>query len=142
MAAHPKNGNCQRILALLAEVGARGVTCHGVESALGIKPKNASANLYWLGHTGAAVGRVLPGAQWKTKTYFLRQFDPGASVNTIKPKPLHGIRLDPAAPAIVPPNVKRTVAPTPQDTRFTFTTPRGWCGQITRDWLDARLSDH
>lgn len=43
------------------------------------------------------------------------------------------------AQIIWPENVQVQRIPTPQDTRFTFTPPKGWKGEITRDWMDRRL---
>lgn len=58
-------------------------------------------------------------------------------------KPIKRLAKTPSAfaqqPAIVPPGLEVTRCPSGQDTRFAFTPPAGWTGQITRDWLARRL---
>lgn len=41
--------------------------------------------------------------------------------------------------AIIPPGVKKQVCPSGVDTRFTFTPPKGWVGEVSRHWLAERM---
>lgn len=51
-------------------------------------------------------------------------------------------RLDPAAPAIIPPGLEVTDCPSGKDHRFTFTPPdKRWEGAITQDWRARRLAE-
>jgi hypothetical protein len=136
--------NADRILAYLRAMPT-GATCAALVNVLGIKRERIATccgNLIARGtvaYVGGARGRVYYAVEHapdhaKRETMKRKPKPPDAPSITISHRRL------PAAvgEAIVPPGVKVTICPAGLDQRFTFHPPKGWRGQITRDWMERK----
>jgi hypothetical protein len=75
--------------------------------------------------------------------YYLAEFAPverPADAHTVVANK-QAARLDPDAPAIVPPHVKPTICPSGRDHRFTADPSLAGRGVITSDWRERRLQE-
>ena len=142
---------------LLTKRGSVGANSHDLARLASIDVRPASNAFCRLELLGKITSRRETEYAPNGKRYYLPEFAPvGESARTEKPRgrPVakkreptvlaHKVksvtlRLDPSAPAIVPADVKVTIAPPFRDTRFVFDPPPGWRGEITTDWLDRRL---
>lgn len=122
-----------------------GLTYTQLSAALGIDRKRVSSAC------GRLVERKLAAyvADGRSSLYYAAEHAPAGAMTEIKPKarkvsPAPGITISharikpPTGEVIVPAGVKVTICPSGQDQRFTFHPPKGWRGQITRDWMERK----
>lgn len=129
-------------LAAMAEAGPRGVTTVAMSQARGVANATAYATLQRLAQSGRC---VLVVHSYRDRRYYLPEHAP-ASVPAL-PKPRQRLtsvrdentRLPLQGEPIITERTKITSAEPFVDRRFAFDPPKGWQGQITRDWLDRRL---
>lgn len=120
-------------LEVAAIANKHGVTAAGVHYMLRVLRIDGLAVARWLGGSRPAVWFAIEHAPP----------DHGRPVNarTIVTASKHAARLDPAAPAIVPPGVVVQVCPASRDFRFSADPALAGKGQITRDWRERRLQE-
>lgn len=133
----------QIVLAALTKAGRHGLNTQKVANALRASCNRASTVLCQLMRAGQ-VQRRCPGGRAPAHWWLAGQ---GPKVQTVSTAPRTSsqpparLSLPADAPAIVPQGLQVTVCPSGRDTRFTFTPPPGWRGQITHDWRARRAQE-
>lgn len=133
----------QITLDALARAGQHGLNTQQVANVLRVTCNRASTVLCQLMRAGQ-VQRKCPGGRAPAHWWLAGQ-GPKVQVTSTAPRtrsqPPTRVSLPADATVIVPPGLQVTVCPHGVDNRFTFTPPKGWRGQITRDWRERRLQE-
>lgn len=136
----PKGYGQKRMLELVQQAGADGVNAVTASHALGVSRDRAT---YLLGQLAKErkISRVWRHGK-QLAVWYMPDLAPRMAVIDAAPRtrdqPMSRLTLRADAPAIFPPGLKVTHCPHGVDTRFTFTPPPGWRGQITADWRERR----
>lgn len=128
-------------LADLEAAGRAGLAAQELADKYGIQRYTVIALLGLMRHAGQAVS-VWTGGNTPAR-YYATKYAPAerpANKHTVVASK-QAARLDPDAPAIVPPGVKRTVCPSGRDHRFTADPLLAGRGVISGDWRERRLQE-
>lgn len=139
----PRGYGHQRMLEVVRQAGAAGINALTASHVLGVSRDRATVLLGQLAKE-RKITRVWRHGK-EMAIWYMPELAPRMAVIDAAPRkrdqPLSRLTLPPDAPAIVPPGVKVTQCPHGVDSRFTFTPPPGWRGQITKDWRERRMRE-
>ena len=131
-------------LADLTAAGSAGLAVADLAEKYGTSKEQCLQVLATLRHAGQAAS-VWRGGSTPARYYASQHAptDAGRPVNarTVMTAKKHAARLDPAAPAIVPPGVVVQVCPASRDFRFSADPAVAGRGVITRDWRERQLQE-
>lgn len=129
-------------LADLEAAGHAGLAAQELADKYGIQRYTVIALLGLMRRDGQAVS-VWAGGSVPAR-YYATQYAPAerpANKHTVVTNNKHSARLDPSAPALVPPGVKLTVCPSGRDHRFTADPHLAGRGVISNDWRERRMQE-
>ena len=126
----------------LAAAGRAGLAALDLAEKYSIRKFSVIQVLANLRHCGAVVS-VWKGGKTPAR-YYLTECAPAerpADKHSVVTNNKHSARLDPDAPAIVPPGVVVQVCPASRDFRFSADPAVAGRGVITRDWRERQLQE-
>jgi hypothetical protein len=125
----------------LAAAGHAGLSAIDLAEKYGIQKFSVLQVIGQMRHAGTVVSAWKGGSN--PGRYYLAEFAPAerpADKHTVTSSKL-AARLDPAAPAFVPPHVKPTICPSGRDHRFSADPSLAGRGVISADWRERRLQE-